>query len=48
MRWLPVVFLLAAMAVAVVIARGLPEDYNSGDGPKVEAPTDSAVQAVKP
>lgn len=48
MRWFPVVFLLAAIAVAVIIARGLPEDYSSASDPELESPTDSALQAVRP
>ena len=50
MRWLPVVLLLVAIAIAVIVARGLPESYDF-EGPKIEraqTPVDDAVSAAQP
>jgi len=50
MRWTPVVILLIAIAIAVIVARGLPEDHSaSGDNvERTESPTDDAVRAAAP
>ncbi|MDA1180026.1 MAG: hypothetical protein O2931_14675 [Planctomycetota bacterium] len=49
MRWTPVVLLLIAIAVAVIVARGLPEDTNNVRDPNAkETPVDDAARAVAP
>lgn len=49
MRWTPVVLLLIAIAVAVIVARGLPDEVSSEDAsPRPESPVDDAARAVMP
>lgn len=41
--------MLVATAVAVIVARGLPEDRGSDEaGPGIETPVDGAIRAVSP
>lgn len=49
MRWTPVVILLIAIAIAVVVARGLPEDTaNIRDPGAKPTPVDAAAEAAAP
>ncbi|MEQ8246090.1 MAG: hypothetical protein RID42_00265 [Alphaproteobacteria bacterium] len=49
MRWTPVVILLIALAVAVVVARGLPEDTANVRDPNAKpTPVDAAAEAAAP
>ena len=49
MRWTPVILLLVAIAIAVIVARGLPEDLsNVSDGEAVKTPVDDAARAARP
>jgi hypothetical protein len=48
MRWTPVVLLLIATAVAVIVARGLPEDTSHTNAGRDATPVDAAVDVVKP
>jgi hypothetical protein len=49
MRWTPVVLLLIAIAIAVIVARGLPDEVFTGNtGPQPETPVNDAVRAASP
>lgn len=49
MRWTPVILLLVAIAIAVIVARGLPEDLsNVSDEEAVRTPVDDAARAARP
>ncbi len=49
MRWTPVILLLIAIAIAVVVARGLPEDTNNARDPNAQAtPIDDAARVAAP
>ncbi|NQV81837.1 MAG: hypothetical protein HQ495_14870 [Alphaproteobacteria bacterium] len=49
MRWTPVVLLFIAIAVAVIVARGLPEDTaNTRDPNAKPTPVDAAAEAAAP
>ncbi len=49
MRWTPVILLLIAIAVAVIVARGLPEDTSNIRDPNAKAtPVDAAAKAAAP
>lgn len=49
MRWLPVILLLVAIAIAVIVARGLPEDYGSDstNAQRQPTPVDDAADAAR-
>ena len=47
MRWTPIILLFIAIAVAVIVARGLPEDTSNIRDPNTKAtPVDDAARAV--
>lgn len=49
MRWTPVILLLVAIAIAVVVARGLPEDTSNVRDPQAKAtPVDDAARVASP
>jgi hypothetical protein len=49
MRWTPVIILLVAIAIAVIIARGLPEDTGNVRDPNAKTtPVDEAARAAAP
>jgi hypothetical protein len=49
MRWTPVIFLIVAIAIAVIVARGLPENLsNVSDDGGVTTPVDDAARAARP
>jgi hypothetical protein len=49
MRWWPVVLLLVAIAIAVIVAGGLPEDTGStADVERERTPVDVAASAAAP
>ena len=49
MRWTPVVLLLVAIAIAVIVVRGLPEELSSeNDAARPQTPVDDAVRATRP
>lgn len=49
MRWTPVILVLVAIAIAVIVARGLPEDTGNTRDPNAQAtPVDDAAAAAAP
>ena len=49
MRWTPLILLMVAIAIAVIVARGLPENLsNVSDDGWVKTPVDDATRAAQP
>jgi hypothetical protein len=49
MRWTPLILLIVAIAIAVIVARGLPENLsNVSDNGGVKTPVDDAARAARP
>ena len=49
MRWSPVILLIVAIAIAVIVARGLPENLsNVPDNEGLGTPVDDAARAARP
>ena len=49
MRWTPVILLIVAIAIAVIVARGLPENLSNVPGnEEVATPVDDAARAARP
>ena len=49
MRWTPVILLIVAIAIAVIVARGLPENLsNVSDDGGLRTPIDDAARAARP
>ena len=49
MRWTPVILLIVAIAIAVIVAHGLPENLsNVWDDGGLRTPVDDAARAARP
>ena len=49
MRWAPVILLVVTITIAVIVARGLPENLsNVSDDGGLRTPVDDAARAARP